>query len=417
MTEFADPAEPTIRVARADREIVAWLAEAGLAGIGREALFAGFCERLGRSGIALARASLALETLHPQVGGYLSVWRRDFGIESYEGFSHQEGHPEGYGEGWSESPVRHMLENDIAELHCRLDRPDEALDFPVFRRFRDAGLTDWYAACFGFGWSAEKRLSGMFGMFTSWATDRPSGFADATIGRLKALLPVFALAVKSATTRDMMESVVDTYLGTDAGRRVLAGEIRRGAAETIPAVIFYADLRGFTRFADTLATGELVAMLDDYLDCMAAPVESRGGQVLKFLGDGLLAIFPVAGRDRARICRTALEAARAALYGAAELTQQRRAAGQPGMALDVVLHLGDVLYGNVGSSKRLEFTVIGPAVNEASRIEELCEKLGVNLLVSAAFYAASNLGATELRSFGLHQLRGVRATQELFGDG
>ena len=398
-------------IARADREIVAWLAETGLAGIGADALFRQFCERLDGAGFPVLRANMALETLHPQVRGYSYVWRRDEGLQSPDSFTHQSGRPES----WQQSPVRHMLEAGLAELHCRLDRPDDALEFPIFRQFRDAGMTDWYAACISFGWSAEKSISGVFGMFTSWATERPSGFANEAIARLKGLLPVFALAIKSSTTRDMVEAVVDTYLGPDAGRRVLNGEIQRGTAATIPAVVFYADLRGFTRLADTLERNQLVAMLDDYLDCIAAPVEARGGQVLKFLGDGLLAIFELAERDAAQVCRTALEAARAALNGARELSHQRHAAGQPAMALDVVLHLGDVLYGNVGSSKRLEFTVVGPAVNEASRIEELCEKLGVNLLVSSIFHDARALRDGGLVSFGRHRLRGVRATQELFG--
>ncbi|MDP6473760.1 MAG: adenylate/guanylate cyclase domain-containing protein [Alphaproteobacteria bacterium] len=207
--------------------------------------------------------------------------------------------------------------------------------------------------------------------------------------------------------------MADAYLGRDAARRVLSGEIERGHVETVSAVLFYSDLCGFTALGDRMDGHELVELLNEYLACMAEPVEARGGQVLKFMGDGMLGTFELPAEGGAT-CVGALEAALDALSRVGELNKERRAAGRPIMALNVALHLGDVAYGNVGSPMRLDFTVIGPAVNEVSRLEAMCDPLERRLLISEAFADAIPADGPELLPLGRHGLRSVREPVHLF---
>ena len=199
-----------------------------------------------------------------------------------------------------------------------------------------------------------------------------------------------------------------------AGRRILDGEIRRGMLDVISAVILVADLRGFTAIADRSEREVLIETLNDYFDCQVPVIVAHGGHVLKFLGDGLLATFPLAGRAPEAVCDVALGAAAEVLRGVRELGEKRAEAGKPVMDLDIALHLGEVFYGNVGSADRLDFTVIGPAVNEASRIEALCAQHDRNLLLSEAFARAASNAADRLISIGRYGLRGVRSAQSIY---
>jgi adenylate cyclase len=214
--------------------------------------------------------------------------------------------------------------------------------------------------------------------------------------------------------RAMGQGLLEAYLGTDPAARVLAGTVRRGEVLDVEAVLFYADLRSFTPLADTLPGRDLLALLDGCFDCMARPLTRLGGEILKFMGDGMLAIFRTDDRRRAETCTAALAAASEALDLMDLLAARRREAGQATPGLDIALHVGTVQYGNVGTDTRLDFTVIGPAVNEAARIEALCGPLGRPLLVSQAFAAAASASRQHLVSLGRHQLRGVREETELF---
>jgi len=203
------------------------------------------------------------------------------------------------------------------------------------------------------------------------------------------------------------------YLGEDAGRRVHAGAVERGSVESIRAVLWYADIRGSTAIADRWPGLAVIELLDEVFEALAAPLRQGGGQVLKFLGDGLLATFPFEDASRAATCRGALDAAVEAMAALDRLNAARSAAGKPTATVDLALHLGEVLYGNVGSVDRLDFTVIGPAVNEVSRIETLCEPLGRKVLVSAELAAASgDLG--RLEPLGPQTLRGVREPRDIY---
>ncbi len=203
------------------------------------------------------------------------------------------------------------------------------------------------------------------------------------------------------------------YLGSDAGRRVHTGAVARGSVESLQAVLWYADIRGFTAIADGTPGLAVIEMLNEAFEALNAALRSRGGEVLKFMGDAMLAIFPVGDGTRDQTCGRALDAAKDAMQAIDRLNVARCAAGEPVAAVDLALHLGEVLYGNVGAVDRLDFTVIGPAVNEAARIEALCEPLGAKVLVSAEFAGATG-DASRLKLLGRHRLRGVRDAREVY---
>jgi adenylate cyclase len=246
----------------------------------------------------------------------------------------------------------------------------------------------------------------------SIATDRPGGFAEQHIAVIRRLMPVLSLVLDIKQTRRMAGMLLEVYLGRNAGRRVLDGRIKRGDVDSIAAALWYCDLRSFTEISEGLPPSEVVQLLNDYFDSMSGPVHRHGGEVLKFIGDGILAIFPIKDDlDRDRACVTALKAAQESLEELKLLNERRSALSKPPLEVGIALHIGSVMYGNVGAADRLDFTVTGPSVNLVSRIETLCRDLHYRLLTSAPF--ASPCGST-LQSIGLHRLRGVSAPQEIF---
>ncbi len=384
---------------------------------------AGFCRRVFDSGFPMKRVQMGMYTLHPRYGSHTFVWRP--GAEAIEHVPREraiQSH-----DVYLKSPVHHMRSRGLLALRRRLDigDPDE---FVLFPELRAEGLVDYAAHLVpydpaqveviakGLGAAGDTAGPGgeLDGIFFSCATDRPEGFDDGQLDQVVAALPYLALSVKSRLTYDVASTVLETYLGRDAGRRVLTGAIERGSAEAIRAVIWFSDLRGFTELTDRLPRDVLIATLNDYLEAMAAPVEANDGQILKFMGDGMLATFDLTGRDDAAVCRDALAAASELRAAFPPLNQARETAGKPIMDFGLALHLGDVFYGNIGASERLDFTVVGPAVNEASRIQALCRPLDRNVLISSTFQQAAG-GAPGLESLGFHALRGVREPQELFG--
>ncbi|MEX2618261.1 MAG: adenylate/guanylate cyclase domain-containing protein [Alphaproteobacteria bacterium] len=384
-----------------------WLVQQGLRGSPLEDVLEGFCKGLCGLGIPLWRCFISMRTLHPSFTSISFRWRIDEGVvREAIAYSLLET------DDWIQSPFHHMLETDSYTLRRSLAGPDAVIDFPVLGTFRDQGATDYVARILPFG--DEGVIDGRTGLAISWATTRAGGFFDVEIAVMDRLLARLALTVKTILGTEITRNVADTYIGRDAGTRILRGEIRRGVVDVIHAVVFFADLRGFTALTDTLPRDELVPMLDDYLDCMASPIVSHGGEVLKYLGDGLLATFDLSATGRDSICRVSLDAAVEALQWTETLNTARRAEGKPTTQLDIALHLGDVLYGNVGAKDRLDFTVIGPAVNEASRIESLCDSLDRHLLVSESFARAATQCTRRLVSVGWHRLRGIDRAQEIF---
>ena len=239
----------------------------------------------------------------------------------------------------------------------------------------------------------------------------PSGFDDRDVEALRRLTPHLALAIKSASLARIAHTLVETYLGRDAGRQVLSGRIVRGVADRIEAVLWFSDLRGFTRIADRSDPDQVIPLLNDYADVIISAIHDAGGDVLKLIGDGILAIFTPG--DRAQAC-AALDAAAAARAGLASLNARRSAEGLPVTDMYLGLGVGEVFYGNIGSKERLDFTVIGPAVNEVSRIAAMCASIDQPLLISSAFAAAAGEDRSRFVSVGRYALRGVRRPQELF---
>ena len=392
-------------------EIAEWIVAEGLGGASEASLVQGFCERIIASGVPLKRAYMGQRTLHPIYAGHTFEWNRGETEVKQQGWDRTDVED---GKAWETSPFQHMATTGTMKMRRRLEATNVRSEFPLLDELREKGATDYLAVMTPFGRGTDRADAKPDGIVSSWTSDQPGGFSDDDIFSVEQLLPVFALAFKDASTRRIAHDVVGTYLGRDAGERVLSGEISRGSVETIRAVLWYCDLQGFTRIADRAPQEQLITMLNEYFECMVEPVQEHGGQVLKFLGDGLLAIFKLDDDARADVCPSALDAAEEAQARVAALNTERRAAGLPVAEMYLALHLGNVMYGNIGARDRLDFTVVGPAVNEVSRIVAMCASLDQDLVISSAFAAAAGQCKRRLVSLGRYALRGVRKPQELF---
>ena len=382
-----------------------WITAAGLAGESESAILGGFCERETARGLLLGRALMLIDTLHPVYEGRAFRWTRaqkettlsEYG-RSAEDLSR-----------WERSPFHWLEESGESILRRRLSAATEG-EFSVFPELRAAGMTDYLAIANRF--AGAETIGGMDCVFSSWATDAAHGFADGEIAHLTRLTPFLALAVKSASLARIAGTLVETYLGRDPGRRVLQGRIARGVAERIEAVLWFSDLRSYTRISDTARPEDIIPLLNHYADAIISVIHEQGGDVLKLMGDGLLAIFTAA--DRRQASDAALRAGLAARRSVAAVNERRAARGLPVTDMYLALHIGDVFYGNIGSKDRLDFTVVGPAVNEVSRIAALCRSVDQPLLVSAEFAAAVGEAKSRLVSVGRYALRGVARAQDLF---
>ncbi len=390
-------------------ELTAWITEAGLAGKSETALLDGFCRRAVAAGLPLARAMVIIDTLHPVHEGRVARWRRE-GDEGHTELIEYGPTDEGEAaENWRRSPFFRLLETGGSRLRIRL-AAGEAAEFAGVVAMQQ-GMTDYLAMITRF--AADGVIGEMDCVYSSWTTDHPRGFDDAQLEALIGLMPGLALAVKCVSLTRIAGTLVETYLGRDAGRRVLAGRIRRGVAETIGAVLWYSDLRGFTRITDQAAPQQVIPLLNDYAEAVISAVHDSRGDVLKLIGDGTLAIFTSEATDAA--CRCAIEAETRLRERVDELNQRRASQSLPTTDVYLGLHVGEVFYGNIGSKDRLDFTVVGPAVNEVSRIAAMCRSAERNVLLSAEF--ANAMAAAErprLVSVGRYALRGVERPQELF---
>ncbi|HET8563409.1 MAG TPA: adenylate/guanylate cyclase domain-containing protein [Candidatus Binatia bacterium] len=386
-------------------ELSTWITEAGLAGESESAILAGFCEREVARGLPLARALVLIDTLHPIYEGRAFRWtraKRETTLSEY-------GRTDDDLSRWQGSPFYRLEQSGESLLRRRLTAQTEA-EFSVFPELRADGITDYVA--FANRFADDDTIGDMDCVYSSWATDASQGFDDNDVIHLSRLMPFLALAVKSASLARIAGTLVETYLGRDPGRRVLQGRIRRGVAERIEAVLWFSDLRGYTRISDTASPEDIIPLLNDYADAIISAIHEQDGDVLKLMGDGVLAIFTA--EDRGRACDAALTAALAARRGVAAVNQRRAAKGLPVTDMYLALHVGDVFYGNIGSKDRLDFTVIGPAVNEVSRVAAMCRSVDQPLLVSSAFAAAVGEARSRLVSVGRYALRGVGRPQDLF---
>jgi adenylate cyclase len=393
----------------ASNELAGWVTEAGLIGRTEGELMAGFCRRMTEGGVPLARAIVILDTLHPIYEGRAFRWRADMPDEA-EAIDYGRTNEGEAAENWRRSPFYHLLQTGGTLLRRHLGAGDPA-DFSSIAQARDEGMTDYLALIRQF--AAEGVIGEMDCVYSSWATDAPAGFRENDVAALSRLAPFLKLAVKSATLARMAGTLAETYLGRDAGRRVMSGRILRGVAEKLGAVLWYSDLRGYTHISDSAPPEQIIPLLNDYAEVVISAVHENGGDVLKLVGDGTLAIFPA--DDRGQACLAALATAAQVRRGSVKLNASRANAGLPTTQVYLALHVGDVFYGNIGSKDRLDFTIIGPAVNEVARILEMSRSVEQDVLLSSGF--ADALGAPMRRrliSVGRYALRGVAQPQELF---
>lgn len=402
------------RVATGDTATISdWLVKEGLARATQTALLQGFCEKLVAAGIPLQRAHVGQRSLHPVFGAVGFDWHRDAGRATREDFA-RDSKPR---ERWLKSPFHYMLQKGISELRECLMAGAEPSRFAVLEEFRAEGATDYFASAMFFGQAMiGPRIDATDppeGMTSSWTSDAPKGFSDADIGMIKKLLPVLGLALKSASSDRTAHDLLAVYLGRDAGERVLSGDIQRGSLDTIRAVIWYFDLQGFTKLAETTPGDRMIAMLNDYFGAVVGAVEAYGGDVLKFMGDGVLAIFRFTDDDGA--CCSRVIAAADELIGTMATINDRRGAEELVVTkFSLALHIGDLMYGNIGAEDRLDFTVIGPAVNMAARLQAMCRPLEQDLIISSAMANSAVREHKRIVSIGQHVLRGISEPQELF---
>ena len=380
----------------------AWLAEHATSTDDENVLVEGVCRGLTEMSVPLWRVTISTPTIDPMHRGIALTWYVEQGVSRVLA-----AHGAEKTSSWLRSPIPALLGSGERFARWRLYTLKED-DFPLLHELRAQDGTDYLLFLIGFAPGTALR-----GVAISFATRSPSGFSEAEIAAIEAILPALGLAVAKLSLSHALREVLATYLGDTTGRRVLEGQIQRGQGETVPAAILLADLRSFTALSDQADPVDVVRWLDEHFDALGDPVAAHGGEILKFLGDGFLAAFPVLDARALPCagCGQALSAAADALRANAALNARRRAADLPALEVDIVLHYGEVVYGNVGTSRRLDFTLIGPAVNEASRIEGHCETLDRPLLISDRF--ARRCGQP-LEEVGTISLRGLASAQRVW---
>jgi adenylate cyclase len=355
-----------------------------------------FAHELRAAGVDVSRITTGVPILHPQIFSFSGLWQLDRGVSERR---YRAG-PDSSAT-MSNSPIRIAYDGG-GPFRCDLSAPPRDGEFDVLADLRREGFADYVVYSVPFGDGSHKALS--------LATARRGGFNGEELALFEAMIPAVAFNLEVQALRRTARTLLDTYVGQQAGGRVLDGQIRRGSGETIKAVIWLCDLRGFTNLSETLARDVLIDLLNCYFAPMCDAVAEQGGEVLKFIGDAMLAIFPI-GADAARTCGAALIAAERAQAALIAENRRRSDAGLPGIEYGLALHVGDVMYGNIGSDTRLDFTVIGPAVNLTARLESICARLGRPLLLSRDFVEVGGISA---QSLGTFPLKGVGIEQEIF---
>ena len=374
-----------------------WLTRAALRGDSLETIVKGFCDHLAATGMPLLRAHMSFSMLHPLYDALGFTWTRGKPME-VEGYRKGK---DGASERFLTSPYYYLFAHDLEHLRRRIE-PSIRSEFPIFDELKEMGATDYIAFRHAFDSSEER------GMIGSWTTDHPYGFSDDMIAELLRLQNHLAMASKMAVLSTLAENTLSTYLGAEAGRRVLNGKIKRGEGDTIRAALVIADMRGSTMLAERAGREVYIDTLNQFFDAIAAPFNRAGGQILSFLGDGFLALFPCERhREPSEIaCRAALLAARQAVARMDALNIKRRAHGQDEIGFGIGLNVGNVMFGNVGLLDRLTFSVFGSAVNEADRLQELTKKYPDRLIASQDF--ANYCTGENWSTLGREKLAGIR---------
>lgn len=390
--------------------ILDWIVRRGLDGADEAQLLREFCEKCRDAGLMLSRALSFIDTLHPVHEGRIYRWRDD-SVEEEAATDYARTNQGGPAEeSWQRSPFFHLLQTGEEELRRRIGFGEDA-DFGIIQEMKDLGHTDYIVFIHRF--AGDTKIGDMDGVYSAWSTRHSEGFSDANLVALRRLVPVLALTIKSAALARIADTLVQVYLGRDAGRRVLEGSIQRGVADRIEAALWFSDLRSFTAITDTAKPSEIIPLLNDYAEAVIAAIHEAGGDVLKLIGDGTLAVFRA--DDPAEASRRALRAEEILRARMKELNERRQAEEQPVTDVYIGLHIGEVFYGNIGSFDRLDFTVVGPAVNETSRIASMCRSVDRPLLVSSTFAGAlPDEERHRMVSVGRFALRGVGKAQDLF---
>ncbi|HWK45391.1 MAG TPA: adenylate/guanylate cyclase domain-containing protein [Stellaceae bacterium] len=363
-----------------------------------------FVAEIEAVGIPVLRLSLSIRTIHPELIGATLLWTRETGFEeiprSRDAVTQTV---------FLESPIYQIYAGHTDFIRRRLCDPASPRDFSILENLAGMGATDYLILAVPFTDRARSRAFAI-------ATDRPEGFSESEVATLRAIMPLLGMMAEIQSTRSVAASLLSVYLGNDAGARVLSGEVTRGSGETIEAAILYADMRGFTELSERTPSAGLIEILNRYFECMAGPVDEFGGEVLKFMGDGMLAIFPIGNGpnrdgDARHACRVGLAAASTGLRRLERYNAERAVDGEAPIRAGVTFHLGEVIYGNIGAAQRLDFTVIGRAVNLVSRMQTVLHDIEHPILLSEIF--AQRVG-TDVVPVGKFKLRGITEPQYLF---
>ena len=355
-----------------------------------------FAHELRTAGVDVSRITTGVPILHPQIFSFSGLWQLGKGTTER---LYRSG--PGFSTAMSNSPIRIAYEGG-GPVRCDLTAPPRDGEFAILEELRREGFTDYIVHSVPFADGSHKALS--------LATTRRGGFNADELVLFEAMIPAVAFNLEVQALRRTARTLLDTYVGQQSGGRVLEGQIQRGTGETIRAVIWLCDLREFTGLSESLPREALIDLLNCYFGPMCDAVAEQGGEILKFIGDAMLAIFPIR-TDTAGTCGAALAAAERAQKALREENRRREGASLTRIEYGLALHFGDVMYGNIGSDTRLDFTVIGPAVNLTARIESMCRQLGRPLLLSSDFVKAAGISA---QSLGAFPLKGVGVEQEIF---
>jgi len=400
MDGWIEDGEPVVRDAEVERHpdanpLVDWVMRDAWGAESVDDLVLSLGRKLTEIGMPVLRMNLIVRTLHPQVMGTVYLWEQGRNAVDRIELSHARSREEMF----LASPFVHIFEGR-GGVRRPLEGPDAKLDYPILKDLRESGATDYAAMPIRFSDGQIHALT--------LATQRPGGFETGQLGNLHEVLPLVGRLVEAHATRSTARILLGTYLGRNTGGRVLDGLIRRGDGEVIPAVVWWADLRGSTALAERLPRERYLELLNHFFECTAGPAIEKDGEVLKFIGDAVLAIFPL--RDDPRAADHALEAAREALARIGRFNASLDP-GEAQLAVALALHLGEVNYGNIGIEGRLDFTVTGPAVNTVARLERLSKSLGKPVVASGAF---ADLVSGEVECLGTHALAGLKTPVEVF---
>jgi len=379
-----------------------WLLSSENHGAGALAVGAEMCRRLTQIGVPIARAHVLVLVLHPLYHGRSYLWEPVRGA-----WAEDHAHGVQDQDGWTLSPFKAMIDGQLpARARFELTDPAQAAAYPVLEAFRQQGMTDYFAIRLTLVTYDEATRHAM-----SFCTRAPGGFSDEHLEILDSLERILSVRLESVMRRELAEIALTTYLGADPAERVLRGQIRRGDVEYTDTVLWFSDLRDYTFLSEHISAEALLDLLGDYFEVVSDTVRQHGGVVLKFIGDAVLAVFHYREGEVQDACIRAAAAARAVCHTLDGVVRERTEHGKTPFEYGIALHVGQVIYGNIGAADRLDFTVVGPAVNLAARIEDLCRPLKQRMIASDDF--AQALGQ-ELQPLGTYALKGVETPMRLY---